>query len=431
MIRPGAATARAGSLWRNHDYMCWWTGTAFSLIGSNVSVIAFPLLVLFGGGSVFDAGLIAAAERVGALLTRLWGGAIADRRSRRVILVAGPLAQAALMGAVVWSVSTGAVVVPVLTGIAFAMGLLVGVVSSATLPAMRRLVPREQLATRAAQEQGLQQATQLVGSPLAGLLFGVARWLPFGVDAVSFVAASIGVALIRKPLGPDRAPAAGSRRRVTTDIRDGLRIVAREPFLRYTTVWVAVTNLVGSSVILLGMALLEQQGFDPRTISVTNAVILAGGVIGAVAAGRIVAAVGSRRVFLLGNWVYVVSLGAVAFTRTPWQLALAAAVFVFASVPTASVWEAYTATLVPDALFGRVGATTSFAAQSLTWLGAILAGALADQFGARVALLCFAALLVPFTVANHLTRSLHLMRTTLSDVAELELPGEHARASAT
>ncbi|MFR9775580.1 MFS transporter [Micromonospora sp. MS34] len=425
MTAPEAARTwterRPASLWRNRDYMCWWTGTALSLLGSNVSVVAFPLLVLFGGGSVLDAGLIAAAERVGALLSRLWGGALADRHPRRAILIGGPLAQAVLMGVVAWLVYAGHVVVPVLTAIALVAGLLAGIGSSATLPAMRRLVPREQFASRAAQEQGLQQATQLAGAPLAGLLFGIARWLPFGFDALSFVAASIGIALIGKPLGPDPDPAAGRRGRggLVADIRQGLRIVVRQPFLRYTTAWVAVTNLVGNSVILLGMALLEQQGHGPRTISVTNAVILAGGVVGAIVAGRIVAVIGSRRVFLLGNWAYVFSLGLVALTRTPWQLALAAALFVFASVPTAAVWEAYVATLVPDELSGRVGATTSCAAQSLTWVGALLAGVLADQFGARTALACFAALLVPFTIANHTAKALQLMRTPLARLAEL------------
>lgn len=425
MTLPNSTTARPNrspvSLWRNHDYMCWWTGTALSLLGSNVSVIALPLLVLFGNGSVLDAGLIAAAERVGALLTRLWGGALADRYSRRAILIAGPLGQAALMGAVAWLVYAGHVVIPMLIGIAVAAGLLGGIESSATLSAMRRLVPREQLATRAAQEQGLQQATQLAGSPLAGLLFGITRWLPFGLDALSFVAASVGITLIRKPLGPDPDSAAVRRaqRGLIADIRDGLRVVARQPFLRYTTGWVAVTNLVGSSVILLGMALLKQEGYSARTISLTNAAILAGGVVGAVLAGRIVATIGARRVFLLGNWAYVIGLGLIALAHAPGELALAAGFFVFASVPTASVWEAYTATLVPDELFGRVGATTSFAAQSLTWLGAVLAGVLTDQFGARVAIACFAALLLPFTIANHTTKALQLIRTPLAEVAEL------------
>src|SRR4029077_5600700 len=92
--------ARAVSLWHSRDYLCWWSGTAFSLVGSNVSAIAFPLLVVFSTGSVFGAGVIAAAGRVGSLVTMLWGGALADRISRRLILVTVPLGQAVIMSLV-------------------------------------------------------------------------------------------------------------------------------------------------------------------------------------------------------------------------------------------------------------------------------------------------------------------------------------------
>jgi MFS family permease len=53
--------------------------------------VAFPLLVLFTTGSILGAGTIAAAGRIGLLTTMLWGGVLADRYSRRVILVVGPL----------------------------------------------------------------------------------------------------------------------------------------------------------------------------------------------------------------------------------------------------------------------------------------------------------------------------------------------------
>ncbi|MBA2418165.1 MAG: hypothetical protein H0V59_04365 [Nocardioidaceae bacterium] len=111
----GADTAPAPSLWRNHDYMYWWAGTAFSLLGSYVSVMAFPLLVLFTTGSVFDAGVIATAGRIGILGTTLWGGALADRVTRKLILVAVPLVQATLMGVVAASVYAGHVLIPLLT----------------------------------------------------------------------------------------------------------------------------------------------------------------------------------------------------------------------------------------------------------------------------------------------------------------------------
>ena len=416
-----APTAKQPSLWRNRDYMGWWTGTLLSTVGSSTSAMAFPLLVVFATGSVFQAGVIAAAGRIGLLVTMLWGGALADRYSRRAILVAIPLAQAALMGVVAYSVRSGHVPVVLLSAAALGNGLLVGVKSGSILPALRRIVPREQFAARAAQEQGQAMAAQLAGSPLAAFLFVAARWLPFGADALSFVFASLGSAVIRRPLGPDRAePAPGSGRRgVLGDIREGFRIVRRQDFLRYTTVWVAVTNLVGSSFMLLLIALLRQRGAGPRTIGVTNAAVLCGGVLGSLAAGLIIRRLRARRVFLLGGWIYVASLALAAVAGRPWQVGAAACAFTFASVPTVSVWEAYTARLVPDRLTGRVGSVSTFGAQSLAWVGLLLAGWLVDRFGAPTAVLCFAALLVPFAVAGHRAGALALFRTPLEQVEEL------------
>lgn len=421
-----APGSRPPSLWRNRDYLSWWTGTAFSVLGSNVSLVAFPLLVVFGTGSVFDAGVIGAAGRIGLLVTTLWGGSLADRVSRRLILITVPLAQALLMGAVAISIWSDHAVIPLLAGIGLVDGLLVGVVSGAMLPALRRIVPREQFAARAAQEQGLHQGTQLVASPLAAFLFTLSRWLPFGLDALTFLLASTGCALIRRPLGPDRTAPNDCREAVKpsimADIRSGLRVVRRQRFLRYTMAWVAVTNMVGNSFLLILIALLKDRGAGPQTIGITNSFVLAGGLLGSILAGQIIRRVGSRRVFLSGGWVYVVSLAAAAISPHPWEIAVAASLFVFVSVPTVSIWEAYVATLVPDDYVGRVGSVANFAAQSLVWFGMLLVGWLVDQFGATTGVLCFAALLVPFAVGNCFASSLEVLKTPLAKVREIEVP---------
>jgi MFS family permease len=427
---PGAGPhAGPVSLWRNRDYLCWWSGTAFSLVGSNVSAIAFPLLIVFSTGSVLGAGVIAAAGRVGSLVTTLWGGALADRVSRRHLLVTIPLAQAVIMSLVAWSVQRGDVGINSLAFASAVNGLLAGIGSGATLPALRRIVPREQFAARAAQEQGLQQATQLVGSPLAAFLYTVSRWLPFAADSVSYLFASLGSVLIRRPLGPDRGSndigeavhggRRAARRGTLADIRDGLGVVRAQPFLRYMTIWIAGVNMIGNSFVLLLIALLKDHGAAPRTIGLINSVVLAGGILGAFLTSALIRHIGARRVFLLGGWTYVVTLATAALGTRQWQVAVAASVFVFASVPTASVWEAYTASLVPDRLIGRVGSISNFAAQSLTWVGMLLAGFLADQLGASAATLCFTGLLVPFAIAGHTVSALTLLRTPLDRVQQL------------
>jgi len=75
------------------------------------------------------------------------------------------------MAAVAGTVASGQVIVPLLVVLALASGWCGRIVDATELPALRRLVPRERFATRAAQEQCVHQAAQLVAGPLAAVLF--------------------------------------------------------------------------------------------------------------------------------------------------------------------------------------------------------------------------------------------------------------------
>jgi MFS family permease len=422
-----AAAARPRSLWRNRDYMSWWIGSAISMTGTNMSNMAFPLLVLFTTGSAAKAGLIAAAERIGAMVTRLWGGALSDRISRKAVLVLGPLPLAALMGLVAWSVHGGHVAMPLLVCAAGAGGLIIGLTSGATLPAMRRIVPPEQFAARSAQEQGMSLTTQLLGAPLAGLLYTVARWLPFGVDALSFAFSSAGSALIARPLGPDPDERAG-RQSMIADIREGIGFVRAQPYLRFTLVWLAVVNMVGNGFFLLFTALLVYRGGSPRMIGLASSLVLIGGVVGALLAGRIIARFQARRAFLAAGWIFAAGLALVAIDPAPWAAAATACAAATMIVPLEAIREAYAVKLVPDRLTGRVASVTDFGGQSLTWVGMLLGGALADRFGPPTALLAFAGLLVLPVLASHLTSALHVLRIPVAEVEELPAPPPPAPA---
>ena len=50
------------SLWRSRDYLGFWTGDAISSLGSSMSAIGYPLLILFATGSVARAGIVTAAR---------------------------------------------------------------------------------------------------------------------------------------------------------------------------------------------------------------------------------------------------------------------------------------------------------------------------------------------------------------------------------
>ncbi|MEU8659815.1 MFS transporter [Actinoplanes philippinensis] len=395
------------TLWRDRDYMSWWIGNGLSALGSSMSTLAYPLLVLYTTGSMAQAGVLMAVNLIGSQLTTLAGGGLADRISRRAIMIAGSLVQAGALGAVAWLARGGPVPMPALSAAAAVSGLASGLTVGVSAPVLRRLVGTDRIGQATAQGLGRDLTARLLGSPLGGALFAVARWLPFLADAISFLLAALGVALIRKPLGPDRADRE-RRVPVTAGIATGVRLVLRHPYLRFTVVWGALLNAAAQGFFVLLIALVHYRGGGPATIGVVNAIALLGGVLGAIAGPLALRRFTARRILLAAVWVFAMSFAAVTVVPRPWQIGAVLLVAMTAMVPLNVVLEAYEVRLVPDSYSGRVTAVTRFGMQSIQWAGPLIAGVLADRHGVR------AAILVPLTLVAVLAVALHLSRSTLA-----------------
>jgi len=417
-VRAPAAEGKPPSLWLSRDYLGLWTGDAISALGTSMSTIAYPLLVLFSSGSVARAGVITAAAMIGSLLTTLWGGVLADRVSRKALLFVCPLIEAVAVGAVALLVLHGRPGIAVLAGAACVGGLAGGVRTAARNPALRRIVPKEQMAVASSQLQGRDMAAQFFGSPLGGLLFSVARWLPFGVDSVTFLFSSLGAALIRRPLGPDRATDDAERRGVLADLRDGLGYVQGVPFLKFVALWTPAINMVAGAYFLLFIAVLKYRGAGPTAIGLVNSIALLGGVTGAVIGPMILRRVQARRVLLAACWIFTGAAALTAILPSPVEIGGAVFLVVLAVVPVNALFAAYQVRLVPDEYSGRASAVVGFGSQALQWIGPLVAGTLADALGAPTALLLVAAALVPLAVAPHLSSSLALLEQPVEQVAE-------------
>src|SRR5215469_18503135 len=84
--------ARPGPLGRNRDFNLLWSGQALSDLGTQMSTIAYPLLILAVTGSAAKAGIVGSATIGGMLLFLLPAGVAADRwRRKRIMLITSSL----------------------------------------------------------------------------------------------------------------------------------------------------------------------------------------------------------------------------------------------------------------------------------------------------------------------------------------------------
>src|SRR6185295_19082516 len=132
-------------LFSNPDFLRLWIGQIASSLGTGVSLIATPLLVLALTNSPAQAGLVAAARTAPYIVLGLPVGALVDRWNRRTVLMCCDVARALAMGSVPLTWYLGVLTMTQLIAVALVQGVAVSFSNIAQVAALPRLVRREQI----------------------------------------------------------------------------------------------------------------------------------------------------------------------------------------------------------------------------------------------------------------------------------------------
>ena len=168
---------------RNRDFVLLQSGQLLSAMGSEATVIAYPLLALALTHSPARAGVVSFARLVPFAVLQLPAGVIADRVDRRRVMVAADLVRAVTIGVLAATVVAGDVSFALLAFVALVEGAASVAFTTAATGALRSVVPAPQLPEAVGAVTARVATVNLAGPPLGGFLFGVARSLPFVTDA--------------------------------------------------------------------------------------------------------------------------------------------------------------------------------------------------------------------------------------------------------
>src|SRR6185503_14178641 len=222
--RPEVSTP---SLWRHSDFLKLWTGQTISRLGSVVTRTALPLvaLLVLGAGPREMAYLVISSS-LGTLLVGLVAGAWVDRLRRRPILIWTDIIRAALLFWVPVAYAIGALRIEQLYAVAFIEACLASLFNSAYPAYVPSLIGTDRVVDANSKLATSSSIAEIGGPGLAGTLVQIAG-APFAilVDAFSFVATAVSLALIRssEPLRPTR----DKTTRIAREIIDGLLAVRR------------------------------------------------------------------------------------------------------------------------------------------------------------------------------------------------------------
>jgi hypothetical protein len=408
---PPGGESRPAPLWRNRSFNLLWTSQSLSDLGSSISRLAIPLLVLTVTRSPVQAGLVGTAGLLAGLLCRLPAGVLIDRIDRRKAMIVCDVIRLVAYLALALAVLRGRAGLPAIVAVAVLNAACSTVFSTAEHSALRNIVPAVQFPAAVARNEARTYGTSLAGPPVSGLLFGVGAALPFVGTCMTCLASLVGILLIRQPLQErrDAAPAGHA-----SAMAEGVRFVFGNAFLRSVVLIVAPLNLAISGIMFAIIITLQRHGTPPAVIGTAETILGVGGLLGALAAPT------------LQRWLRLpVLIRAICWTASGLMAvsallvdSLAAAVplglAVFLGPACNAALFGYQTAITPDRLQGRVVSVVLLLGTSVSAAAPALAGLLIAVWGSTTAILTFAAMVLGSALAATLGKGIRVMRPSVA-----------------
>src|SRR5579859_6638958 len=174
-------------LWKQRNFMLLWGGQFVSYIGTDISGIALPLIVLSITGSPAQAGTIAALRGFVYVLLSIPVGVLVDRWNRKVVMIVGNLGSGFAIGSIALALLLHQLTITQLYIVSIVEGIFYVFANLARYTAFVRVVPKEQIPSAIAQWGVGDNFSFLIGPPIGGFLYQtIGAFVAFFTDALSY-----------------------------------------------------------------------------------------------------------------------------------------------------------------------------------------------------------------------------------------------------
>lgn len=381
--------AKLSYMWRalsHRNFRLFFYGQSISLIGTWMMRVATGWLVYRLTGSAFLLGVVGFAGQFPSFVLAPFAGVFIDRWNRHHLLIfTQVLALFQSLAMAILTLGHWITISQVIT-----LSILQGLINAFDMPTRQSLIvelieKKEDLSNAIAINSSMVNAARLLGPSIGGLLIAaVGEGWCFMIDAVSYIPVLISLGLIRI-VRPQREVSQG--RRVLHDIREGWFYVSRSRTIRSILLLLALVSLVGMPYTVLMPVMADKVlGGGPNTLGLLMAATGVGALIGALfLAAR-------KTVRGLGKYIplaaAVFGSGLMMFATSPF-LWLSLPVLVITGVgfiTQLAVSNTLLQTIVDEDKRGRVMSYYVMAFMGTAPFGSLLAGSMAERFGAPATL---------------------------------------------
>ncbi|WP_194421161.1 MFS transporter [Microbacterium abyssi] len=457
------------SLIRNGRYFAWLISDTAKGLASALFGFAIPLIALFVTNEPAQAGAISAVGMTIRTVTTVFGGVLADRHRRIVMMVMGSLVGVVLSVAFTVLALTDALTFVTLLIMEIVLAARTGLFDIAGESALKEIVPDAAMGRAQAANQGRDAVLQLAGGPLGGVLLAAGAWLIGAAMAVCHLIAALTAWMLqRSAVRPETArpappaPRAGEngdesarRRRVgaglavdtpdapgfPTEVADEARgadaavsdtgLVAaaiavgrpnamrevREGFgwlfsrvdLRGVLFVATIINLGFSSALTTVIYALQQQGQSPVTIGLLATGAGVAMLVGALFAPLLVSRVPAGTVIIGGLAVSAVGVFGLIPMHDPLPLTLVLAGIVIFIPAVNAALMGYFMVATPTEMLGRANSASAVLGMGAMPLAPLVAGTGLSLIGREATLIVGAvicAIAVLLAISNAALRAL-------------------------
>lgn len=379
------------------NFRLLWAGEGASVLGSMTTTVVFPLIAVtqFDAGP-FWMGILAGAIWLPWLLLGLVAGAWVDRSDPRRVMMRADLVAAAVVGSVPVAWALGTLTLPHLVLTALGLGCCTVFFRTAYAAFVPRVVAGSDLERANARIYGTESAMQIGGPGIGGLLVQVfSAAYAVVLDVVSFLASWVCLARMR----PDELGAGPERQEpepMGTQVREGVAVVARDPYLRFISLLGGLGNfaLTGYGALLV-LFMVRDLGLPPASVGLVMAVGSVGGLLGAAVATRTSRWLGTAGAL---RWLQVVGGPPALLVGLAWPgagavlIALGTFLVGLGVVGANVVRSSFRVRYTPPELLGRTLATSAVLNFGTMPVAGLVAGGLGTWLGVRETILLMAAI---------------------------------------
>ncbi len=401
------------TLWHNRDYLLLWSGQIISSLGTQLSQLAFPLLILALTKSPAQAGIVGTLRALPYIVLSLPAGALVDRWNRKKIMIYCDTGRALCMLSIPLAAVVGHMTLFQIYSVALLEGSLAVFFSLASAASLTNVVAKAQLPEAMGRYQATEGVTLLIGPLLGGLLYSIANALPFFMDAISYVVSAVSLCFIATSF--QRELLTVTPKHIGADIIEGLVWLWRQPLILFLAVLSGGVNVFLASFPLIVIVLAQQQHASPFTIGLIFAIGGCGGIAGALFGGVI------KKRFRFGQviggilWSWVVFWALYLVVSNLIVLGIISTIFFFSEPVYNVVQFSHRLSLIPDRLQGRVNSAFRLIAFSGPPLGLALTGMLLQTIHVQPTILVFLGILMSLalvtTLSSHMQMSSEGSRT--------------------